>query len=166
VAEVKFASTFEGKKAQHLVEQGVLKATSVGFRPLEYIHAKDVMRAGGLDFKSQELMEFSVVPVPANPECLICLSPKEEQAERKAERQADLEEIIARQKALDARLGKPLETRAEKRVSEAVQRIRAKRAERQRVQAMGPDEYRIYLDEKAARKAEREATAKRLLAND
>ena len=53
---------------RQLVDGGFLKATSVGFRPLEWVFNED---RGGFDFKRQELLEFSVVPVPANPEALI-----------------------------------------------------------------------------------------------
>lgn len=51
-----------------LIKGGFLKATSVGFRPLK--HAFNAER-GGMDFMSQELLEFSVVPVPANADCLM-----------------------------------------------------------------------------------------------
>jgi hypothetical protein len=50
---------------RQLVEGGWLKATSVGFRPLEW---KFNEQRGGFDFTKQELLEFSIVPVPANPE--------------------------------------------------------------------------------------------------
>ena len=52
---------------------GFMKATSVGFRPLdyEYIYDEDSNRYGGVDFKEQELLEFSCVPVPANSEALV-----------------------------------------------------------------------------------------------
>lgn len=53
---------------RQLVEGGWLKATSVGFRPLEWVFNE---QRGGFDFKRQELLEFSIVPVPANPEALI-----------------------------------------------------------------------------------------------
>lgn len=53
---------------RQLVEGGWLKATSVGFRPLEWVFNE---ARGGFDFKKQELLEFSIVPVPANPEALI-----------------------------------------------------------------------------------------------
>lgn len=46
---------------------GFLNATSVGFRGMEYDEAKD---RKGYDFKKQELLEFSIVPVPSNPEAL------------------------------------------------------------------------------------------------
>jgi HK97 family phage prohead protease len=49
-----------------MLKAGFLRATSVGFRPLKW-HT----RADGIDFDQQELLEFSIVPVPANPEALI-----------------------------------------------------------------------------------------------
>ena len=54
---------------------GFLSATSVGFRPLEYEFAKDRDDDDSwwapLDFIRQELLEFSIVTIPANPEALI-----------------------------------------------------------------------------------------------
>lgn len=47
-----------------------LRATSVGFVPLEWKWNDDEDRAG-FDFKSQDLLEYSVVPVPANPAALM-----------------------------------------------------------------------------------------------
>lgn len=47
-----------------LVEQGILRAVSVGFLPIEYEALKD---NSGLLFKEQELTETSLVSVPANP---------------------------------------------------------------------------------------------------
>ena len=51
-----------------LLKGGFLQATSVGFRPLK--HAWNAER-GGMDFEAQELLEFSIVPVPANADCLM-----------------------------------------------------------------------------------------------
>lgn len=48
-----------------------LRATSVGFLPTEWQRAEDEDRKWGIDFLKQELLEFSVVPVPANPEALV-----------------------------------------------------------------------------------------------
>ncbi len=48
-----------------------INAVSVGFLPLEYEWAEDEEnRPWGLDFKLQELLEISVVPVPANANAL------------------------------------------------------------------------------------------------
>lgn len=49
--------------------EGYMKATSVGFIPKEYAFDND--RPGGINFLSQELIEYSCVPVPANPEALV-----------------------------------------------------------------------------------------------
>lgn len=46
---------------------GSLNSVSVGFRPLKYQRAKDSSRPDGIDFLEQELLEISVVPIPANP---------------------------------------------------------------------------------------------------
>ena len=54
-----------------MVAAGFIKATSVGFRPLEYAFVEDSTRPWGIDFKRQELLEDSVVPVPANANALI-----------------------------------------------------------------------------------------------
>lgn len=54
-----------------MVKNGFLNATSVGFMPIEAEFTDDEDRFLGIDFKSVELMEFSVVPVPSNPEALI-----------------------------------------------------------------------------------------------
>lgn len=59
-----------------MVKEGFLKATSVGFLPLKYEFCDtseegNENRQWGIDFKEQELLEFSIVPVPANPECLV-----------------------------------------------------------------------------------------------
>ncbi len=54
---------------------GFLSATSVGFRPLEYEMAKDRMDDEDwfppMNFLRNELLEFSIVSIPCNPEALI-----------------------------------------------------------------------------------------------
>lgn len=52
-----------------MVKGGFLNATSVGFAGVEATRSKD--RERGFDFTKQELLEFSIVPVPANPEALV-----------------------------------------------------------------------------------------------
>lgn len=51
-----------------LIKGGFIKATSVGFRALEY--TLDDKR-GGVNFKRQSLLEWSWVPVPANANALV-----------------------------------------------------------------------------------------------
>lgn len=53
-----------------MLKGGFLNATSVGFAPLKYAFVDDPARKYGIDFIEQELLEFSVVPVPANSEAL------------------------------------------------------------------------------------------------
>lgn len=55
---------------------GFVRATSVGFYPKEWEFTDDDDRGAddwfpGIDFKRQELTEFSIVSVPANPEALL-----------------------------------------------------------------------------------------------
>lgn len=51
-----------------MLKGGFLTGASVGFRPTEFSYNET---RGGVDFSAQELLEFSVVPVPANPQALI-----------------------------------------------------------------------------------------------
>ncbi|MDO9711975.1 HK97 family phage prohead protease [Paracraurococcus lichenis] len=68
-----------GAKAEAIFRMccdGYLNATSVGFRPLEWSLSKDPARGAdefepGADFHSAELVEFSIVSVPCNPEAII-----------------------------------------------------------------------------------------------
>lgn len=77
-------SMFEGAGSEHdhvkfsdmlfqMVKGGFLKATSVGFLPTEWDLTEDENRRSrmGIDFMKQQLLEFSMVPVPANPEALV-----------------------------------------------------------------------------------------------
>ena len=62
-----------GYSVYRLCKEGFLKAASVGFRPLKWEPAEDEERRkrGGVDFLAQELLEWSVVPVPANASALL-----------------------------------------------------------------------------------------------
>lgn len=51
-----------------LVKGGFLKGTSVGFHPLEATPRRGVKK--GVDFRRQELYEFSLLPIPSNREAL------------------------------------------------------------------------------------------------
>jgi HK97 family phage prohead protease len=53
-----------------LLKGGFLRATSVGFHPKRGAYSWNDER-GGYDFEKQELLEFSVVPVPANADALM-----------------------------------------------------------------------------------------------
>jgi HK97 family phage prohead protease len=58
----------EGHRVYKLVEAGFVKAVSVGFQPKEWVWNDDHK---GYDFTRNELLEISVVPVPANQEALL-----------------------------------------------------------------------------------------------
>lgn len=60
-----------GFMVYQLVRGEFLRATSVGFHPIEYVYNDDHK---GYDFNRQELLEHSIVPVPANPEALVAAS--------------------------------------------------------------------------------------------
>jgi HK97 family phage prohead protease len=70
VASAKFADAETYAFADtvfRLLQGKFLRATSVGFFPKEWTYDED---RGGYNFIAQELFEFSVVPVPANPDAL------------------------------------------------------------------------------------------------
>lgn len=71
VSECEFAEHPFAETVLRLIDGGFLRATSVGFRPKKYLFNEE---RGGIDFAEQSLMEYSVVPVPANPEALIDMS--------------------------------------------------------------------------------------------
>ena len=69
IGDVEFAPSDVSPFADNvfkLVKSGFIKAGSVGFIPLDYSFAKDKTRPNGVDFLSQELLEFSICSVPAN----------------------------------------------------------------------------------------------------
>lgn len=73
-AMVEFATADLNPMAEQvyrMVKGGFLKATSIGFRPTKWAYNEE---RKGVDFAESELLEFSVVPVPANAEALIAAS--------------------------------------------------------------------------------------------
>lgn len=61
-----FAETVRG-----MVQGGYLRAASVGFKPMKYMYNEE---RRGVDIEESKLLEWSIVPVPANAECLVQLS--------------------------------------------------------------------------------------------
>lgn len=64
---IQFAPTEEGKKTFQLIQGGFLNTTSAGLIPLKW----GVSGQDPYSIMEQELLELSIVPVPANPEALI-----------------------------------------------------------------------------------------------
>lgn len=69
ISKVKFASTEFAQEIFSLYKDGFLKAFSVGFMPKE-TEDGDGEKKPRKTFKKWELLEYSAVPVPANPEAL------------------------------------------------------------------------------------------------
>jgi len=64
------------ESVHRLARLGFIAATSVGFRPTKWEYTTDKARGAddwfpGIDFNEQELVELSIVTVPANPEALL-----------------------------------------------------------------------------------------------
>jgi HK97 family phage prohead protease len=79
VGEIEFAPSGVNELADTvagLVRAGFIKAGSVGFVPIEWEFSSDPARKGGIDFKRQELLEFSIVAVPCNSNALIAARAK------------------------------------------------------------------------------------------
>ena len=63
-----------GDTLYNLYKEGYMRATSIGFKPIEYAWAEEEepeSEAKGLIFKKSELLEWSLVSVGANPEALV-----------------------------------------------------------------------------------------------
>lgn len=71
IAEAQFATAEEypfADSVYRLLLGGYLNATSVGFAPQEWSYDE---QRDGYNFSKQELLEFSIVPIPCNPEALV-----------------------------------------------------------------------------------------------
>ena len=72
----KLRSTFElstdaeAERVRKLINDNFMFAVSVGFIPIDWTFSMDPNRLGGIDFHKAELVEFSVVNTPANPDAL------------------------------------------------------------------------------------------------
>lgn len=69
ISKLKFANTPFGQEIFNLYKEGFLKAFSVGFMPIEYEDG-DGKKTPRRTYKKWEMLEYSAVPVPANPEAL------------------------------------------------------------------------------------------------
>lgn len=124
------------------LKAGFLSASSVGFAPLKYNFVDDPQRRFGIDFLEQELLEFSIVPIPANPGALIegrsadCdLAALIDYAEQTIERLAPPERKGSFAQKIAASQGNAILTRARLESVEraaTAQRLASSRARRQR----------------------------------
>jgi len=66
-----FASDSFAQRVRKMIDERVMRAASVGFKPGEWEFAKDPKRQGGINFtRGHQLLEWSICNVPANPQCL------------------------------------------------------------------------------------------------
>jgi HK97 family phage prohead protease len=74
MGSAKFASAEDGNpfadSVYRMVKAGFLRSASVGFLPHDFEISERTDMSVGFDFLKQELLEWSVVPVPANPEAV------------------------------------------------------------------------------------------------
>ena len=72
MATIEFADTEAAREVQQLVEGGFLKAMSAGWIGLDFAVVRDEKTGWprGVHYKRQQLVELSVVGIPANPEAL------------------------------------------------------------------------------------------------
>jgi len=65
----------DAENVRELIAGDYLRAASVGFLPIKFSFSDAPDRKFGIDFSRQELIEWSIVATPANPECLIDRAP-------------------------------------------------------------------------------------------
>jgi HK97 family phage prohead protease len=70
-AVTKFADTEQGREIYKLNRDGFLNAWSIGFIPKKEVEKKDEISGKVYNhIEEWELLEYSSVPIPANPDCL------------------------------------------------------------------------------------------------
>ena len=76
-ARTKFQTDTQlGRDAWALVKGGFARSWSIGFKPLEHEAIKDGKQIKGFHFKTWELLEYSLVAIPMNPDAVMGLAAK------------------------------------------------------------------------------------------
>lgn len=70
ISKMKFADTEFAQDIFKMFKDGFLKAFSIGFMPKEWVDGDGKKNTPRRTFTKTELLEYSAVPVPANPEAL------------------------------------------------------------------------------------------------
>jgi HK97 family phage prohead protease len=68
IVKIQFANTPLAQEIKELVAEGFLNTLSIGFMPLQY---KPNDNGNGIVYESVELLEVSIVSIPANPEAVV-----------------------------------------------------------------------------------------------
>jgi HK97 family phage prohead protease len=149
VGSMEFAPTATAQQARALVDGGYLKGVSVGFAAGKY----GIRKEGGVHFQEgHTLLEASLCPIGCQPDALFRgVSKDGDPKARKAALREEVAATQARQRELDQKYPKPEPKPA---ISE-LELARARRAERQRVALMDPNELRDYMNAQADRKERR-----------
>lgn len=150
-----------------MVKGGFLKATSVGFLPIEVDLIQEDKKSNGVSgfhIKKMELLEYSIVPIPANPEALmrakgagINIAPLDSWFEEALDRWADYKNMLLVPKSYASKLykmvhqevkgtgevtvsiAKPLESKSKYDIDPA----EAKWDEKSEVENAGPDDLAV-----------------------
>lgn len=105
IFDIVFASTEKGQEVETLVKEGMLNATSIGFQVFDLKYKEDT---GIFHLTDTELLEISIVNVPANPAATLADKESEEDAtETKALTVEDIRAIV--QEMVAEQLVKPEE---------------------------------------------------------
>lgn len=153
------APTPLGEHVRENIAAGVLKAASVGFIPIDF----EPMQGGGFRFNKIELMETSIVSIPASRGSLRERT-ADEQREHRQQRAAELKAEAARLREKIAadeerlRAERRQQSERQKRVETIptiargraqMEAARVRRREEERVARMDPIEYSRFLERKA-----------------
>lgn len=100
--DIEFTESHElAKSVKALVDEGILKATSVGFKVLDWDYDESV---GGFVFTKTELFEISIVNVPANQDAIVQEGKSEEDSQKKSAEIDNLTTIVTQMQAQLAEL--------------------------------------------------------------
>lgn len=77
-----FSPSDHGQRIQTEIQRGFLSTASIGFIPIRWEWSKDASRPYGVDHFEWELIEWSVVSVPANEDCRLEAIVTYEESER------------------------------------------------------------------------------------
>jgi HK97 family phage prohead protease len=111
-------------QVRKLVNDGFLSAISVGFIPLRWEFSKDKSRPNSINFLEQELLEFSIVGIPANPEATLDRTPvaigaKSTSDAEREQRIIEARVLAAKARAIGQSIPDPMPMTRAQRVAEA-----------------------------------------------
>ena len=102
----------------------LLRGVSIGFIPLKWSFSKDPSRPMGVDFNEIRLIEFSLVSIPANPDCYVLGSVASSQsapsdATKNVDRRREARALAAKARSLSVSISDDVPTTREQRLAES-----------------------------------------------